>query len=50
MIKVKILYSNNEEKKKLISTLNRTFKIKSMSKEYKKEGLYKRIHIDLLEK
>ncbi|AGK95184.1 hypothetical protein [Clostridium pasteurianum] len=50
MIRIKASYSNEAEKKKIIAAFNGIFKIKSISKEYKKEGPYKRIHLDLLDK
>lgn len=50
MIKIKALYENSEEKDKLIHELQHKFKILKVSKEYKREGKYKRIHIDLSNK
>lgn len=47
MIKIKALYSTEEEKNKLLNELRETFQILKVSKEYKKEGLYRRIHIDI---
>lgn len=47
MIKLKVTYSNEEEKEKFIMNLKSGFRIANISKEYKKEGPYKRIHMDL---
>jgi hypothetical protein len=48
--KIKALYANETVKEKLINALKLSFEIKKVSKVYEKEGPYKRIHIDLLEK
>ncbi|UZW13832.1 hypothetical protein OSC52_18680 [Clostridium pasteurianum] len=50
MIKIKVSYSDELEKKKILSALSDIFIIKNISKEYKKEGSYRRIHMNLLEK
>lgn len=50
MIKLKVIYSDIEEKDKLLEELTESFQILKVSKEYKKEGPYKRIHIDLSNK
>lgn len=50
MIKVKVSYSSEAEKEKMIAAFENTFKIKNISKEYNKEGQYRRIHIELQEK
>lgn len=50
MIKIRVLYSSEAEKKKLINAFDGIFKIKNISKEYKKEGPYKKIYLDLSEK
>lgn len=50
MIRIKALFANEEEKEKLISTLRTSYGIKKVSKEYKKEGPYIRIHLDLINK
>ncbi|KYH30738.1 hypothetical protein CLTEP_25040 [Clostridium tepidiprofundi DSM 19306] len=50
MIKIKATFQNTEEKEKLIQQLSREFKISKISKEYKKEGLSKRIYINLKNK
>lgn len=47
MIKIKALFETPEEKDKLIQELQHKFQVLKISKEYKKEGPYKRIHIDL---
>lgn len=47
LIKVKALYSTDDEKENLIQELQRKFNVIKISKEYKKEGPYRRIHIDL---
>lgn len=47
MIKIKAMYSTKDDKDKLLQKLKEDFRIIKVSKEYKKEGLYKRIHIDL---
>lgn len=50
MIKIKAIYSTIEEKDKLLQELQQKFLILKVSKEYKNEGSYKRIHIDLKDK
>lgn len=50
MIKIKVSYSDELEKEKIITALNTLFRIKNISKEYKKGGPYKRIHLDLSDK
>lgn len=47
MIKIKALYSTENEKDKLLIELKEGFQILKVSKEYKKEGQYRRIHINL---
>ncbi|WP_443659294.1 hypothetical protein [Clostridium algidicarnis] len=47
MIKLKVSYNTDEEKESLIQALQQEFKILKISKEYKKEGPHKRIHVDL---
>jgi|GEM_PF-6908796 len=47
MLKLKISYTTQEEKNNLIHELQNKFNIIKVSKEYKKEGPYRRIHIDL---
>lgn len=50
MIRIRIVYSSEEEKEKLINAFKSIFKIRNISKEYKKEGPYKKIYLDLSEK
>ncbi|MBN3348308.1 hypothetical protein CF050_15845 [Clostridium botulinum] len=50
MIKIKAIYSKEEDKKKLIQELKTNFNILQVSKEYKKEGQHRRIYIDLEQK
>ncbi len=50
MVKVRIIYSSDEEKRKLINIFRDYYKILNVSKEYKKEGTYKRMHLDLINK
>jgi hypothetical protein len=50
MLKLRINYSDENEKDKFINELQHKFKIIKVSKEYKKEGPYRRIHIDLEDK
>lgn len=40
-------YSHEADKDKLIEELNQSFHIIKISKEYKKEGLHRKIYIDL---
>lgn len=47
MLRLKVSYSTQVEKDKLIQELQHSYNILSVSKEYKKEGPYRRIHIDL---
>lgn len=50
MIKIKAVYSTEDDKNKLLQTLKESFKVIKISKEYKKEGPYRRTHIDLRNK
>lgn len=50
MIKIKALFESLEEKERLIQELQNKFEVLKVSKEYKKEGPYRRIHIDLRNK
>jgi len=50
MINIKVLFEGLEEKGKLIKELQHKFEVLKVSKEYKKEGPYRRIHIDLRNK
>lgn len=47
MIKIKASYSSEQEKEKFVEGLKNTFQVFKVSKEYRKSGSYKRIHIDL---
>ena len=47
MIKLKLLYSNQEEKESLLTEIGKTFIILKVSKEYQSQGQYKRIHVEL---
>lgn len=50
MIKLKVSYSTNKEKDKLLALVKSGFKFKKEPKEYKKEGPHKYIRLDLLNK
>lgn len=50
MVKIKATYSSEAEKKKIIAAFEGIFKIKGISKEYRTQGPYKRIHMDLVDK
>ncbi|WP_034869431.1 hypothetical protein [Clostridium lundense] len=47
MIKIKAVYSTENEKERLLQELKTSFEVLKVSKEYKNEGQYRRIHIDL---
>lgn len=47
MIKIKAMYSTEDDKNKLLQTLRESFKVIKVSKEYIKEGPCKRIYINL---
>lgn len=50
MIKIKASYDTEQEKDKLIGLIKYGFKLKKEPKIYKKEGPYKKIRMDLLNK
>ncbi|WP_198039535.1 hypothetical protein [Clostridium kluyveri] len=50
MIKLKISYSTEQERDKLLALIKSGFKFKKEPKEYKKEGPHKHIRMDLLNK
>lgn len=47
MIKLKISYSNDNEKEKLMKELKDKFGILKVSKEYRSSGQYKRIYVSI---
>ena len=47
MVKLSINYENTQERDRLIEELKQKFKILKISKEYKNEGPYKRVYINL---
>lgn len=47
MIKLKILYSNDSEKEKLMKELKDKFGILKVSKEYRNSGQYKRMYVSI---
>ncbi|WP_175413064.1 hypothetical protein [Clostridium sp. AWRP] len=50
MIKLKASYDTEEERDKLIKLIEYGFRVKRGPKTYKKEGPYKKIRMDLLNK
>lgn len=50
MIRIKAIYSKEEDKEKLLREFKTSFNIMKVSKEYKKEGQHRRIYIDLEQK
>ncbi|EPY2274566.1 hypothetical protein ACXAUS_003466 [Clostridium sporogenes] len=50
MIRIKAMYSKEEDKEKLLREFKTSFNIMKVSKEYKKEGQHRRIYIDLEQK
>lgn len=50
MIKIKAIYSMEDDKERLLQELSTSFEVVKVSKVYKNEGQYKRIHIDLKQK
>jgi hypothetical protein len=50
MIKIKAIYSSEEEKNKFLHELQNEFLVIKVSKEYKNNGPYKRVHIEIQNK
>jgi len=50
MLRIKVLYETIEEKENFIKQITEAFEVVKVSKEYEKDGLHRRIHIDLKNK
>ncbi|WP_157797108.1 MULTISPECIES: hypothetical protein [Clostridium] len=50
MIKLKVLYLNNQEEEQFIRVLKDKFNILKISKEYRNQGTYKRVHVEIEKK